>query len=379
MEGNIVVMLSGYMQSGKDTVGDYLCKKYRFTRYAFADILKDEVSKLFDIDRHLLDTQEGKAKIITNSEGENQCIRNILIEHGQERRRQDINYWVKLVKQKILDDKCTRVVITDWRFPNEHDELQNVLSNNDYKVYSWRICRWIEPPLIDISELALDTFYFDHVLQNRGTLLSLYSLIDRIIFRTGILPIFLTDIDDVVLRWIDGFKKYLSFTEYVITDEYPSAWVMKNWIRNKDGSSISDESMNELILKFNHSEEFEYLELYPGIKQLLLKAYNLGYVIVGISSCTDNIDALKRRINNLENTIGKNIFHKVICLPLGKGKYEILHQFAPSIWLDDNLTNVLAGNELGHKSYLVTRPWNKNSNENCVNRITSWEQLNIFN
>lgn len=95
----IIVLLSGWLGSGKDTVGDYLCNlnDKPFTRVAFADALKDEVSRIHKIDRALMDTQEGKKSAFCNK----RSVRDVLIEHGLNVRKVDPDYWIKLSIEKI--------------------------------------------------------------------------------------------------------------------------------------------------------------------------------------------------------------------------------------------------------------------------------------
>lgn len=51
MEKPIVVLVSGWMGSGKDTLVDRLVKQHGFVRFGFADELKDDVSKEMGFDR----------------------------------------------------------------------------------------------------------------------------------------------------------------------------------------------------------------------------------------------------------------------------------------------------------------------------------------
>lgn len=184
----IILMLSGYLQSGKDTVADYLVENYNYKRLAFADILKDQVSELYNISRDILDTTEGKNKIHpTDSKG--RTNRQILIDHGQEKRAQDPNYWVDKVIEKITSSPASlslslpeaRYVISDWRFENEFKRIQSRISKWT-KLYTVRISRYDQAEIQDISETSLDDFDFNYVIQNRETLEKLYKQIDTLMF-----------------------------------------------------------------------------------------------------------------------------------------------------------------------------------------------------
>ena len=43
-----IIGLSGYKGSGKDTVADFLCEKYGFIKYGFADPIKEIAKIMFD-------------------------------------------------------------------------------------------------------------------------------------------------------------------------------------------------------------------------------------------------------------------------------------------------------------------------------------------
>lgn len=164
----IIIMVSGYLKSGKDEIGRHLCKSHGFVRFAFADLLKQQVSELFNLNRAVLDTQTGKDALIRG-----RTVRSILIEHGQRRRRQNENYWVDCVIKALKKGGWKRVVITDWRFPNEYTRLSQYAT-----VQSWRVDRWDTPPLNDETETALDSFPFDVRIANKGTLSDLYDTVD---------------------------------------------------------------------------------------------------------------------------------------------------------------------------------------------------------
>ncbi len=154
-----IILLSGWMQSGKDTVGEVLVTKYDFKRYAYADALKDELSNLLQIDRQLFDTIEGKNKLL-----QGKTIRQHLIDYGQARRKSDSLYWVKIVCKLITQEHNSRIVITDCRMLNEIEHIIETFGKN--QVICCRINRWKEPPLKDETEMALDDFPFDIVIDN---------------------------------------------------------------------------------------------------------------------------------------------------------------------------------------------------------------------
>jgi len=180
VESKIVVGLSGYARSGKDTVANILVEHYGFKRFAFADKLRDCVyalnpyvygfsseiqevglrslkfERLQDvIDRHGWD---GYKESIYGPE-----IRELLQRMGTEVGRDIIgeDTWVK-----GLDSETGRIVVTDMRFPNEY---ARVVAN---KGQTWRIERpGVGAVNRHISETSLDEgFDFWNTIHNDGTL-----------------------------------------------------------------------------------------------------------------------------------------------------------------------------------------------------------------
>lgn len=105
--------LSGKFCSGKDTVGAAL----GIPRYAFADGMKDEVAGLLTlkgVSTSRDDINEHKAQ-----------FRSMLQVYGTDfvRHHVDDNYWVKRLLANIPDK--TSAVVTDVRFPNEAEALQD--------------------------------------------------------------------------------------------------------------------------------------------------------------------------------------------------------------------------------------------------------------
>lgn len=368
-----VVMLSGWMQSGKDTVGSYLCKHFGFSRFAFADVLKDEVSEMWNVPRDMLDTGEGKATVIEPETG--RTARDVLIAHGQRRRSENPAYWVERVihsiesKEKKDEHEGTRItirriVITDWRFPNEYAFFKRYICSDEAKgkVHAWRIDRWTTPPLRDPTELALDDFPFDCVLLNARDVAHLYQMTREIMWKLDDpnVHILLTDVDEVLLRWIDGFSEWVQGEGYTVNALFPDSWYLSTWIIAPDGTHLTDEQVHEIVLRFNHSERFAHLQPCSDSREALAALKSLGWNIVAISSCTDNVEAGERRRENLQKVFGESIDY-IFLLPLASCKRSVLKKFSPSLWIDDNAVNVRAGLEMGHNAFLMRRPWNESS------------------
>ena len=155
-----VLWLSGYAGSGKDTAAGILCRKHGYIRVAFADMLKDYVAAKYGFDRTLCDI--GKETVIH----QRKTVRELLIEESALAKEMDVDIFAKQALQKIHDAKTDKIVISDWRYPQEILYIKNHL---DAKIIhkTIRITRPGLYSLNDPSEHALDTWEFDVRLENK--------------------------------------------------------------------------------------------------------------------------------------------------------------------------------------------------------------------
>lgn len=162
----IIVLLSGWAGSGKDTTADYLCDNFGFKRFAFADALKTTVSKQFNVPVDMMNTHKGKQSTLDQYGGI--TVRQLLIREGELARSKDIDVWAKVIIQEIKDSmvegRSKRFVISDWRLETEYKAMLTAFDKD--ALITMRIVRWEKPPIDDKTETNLDTFTFDETLDN---------------------------------------------------------------------------------------------------------------------------------------------------------------------------------------------------------------------
>jgi hypothetical protein len=150
----MILGVTGFIGSGKDTVADYLCTFHGFKRVSFAASLKDAVAAVFGWDRELL---EGSTKTSrewreqqddwwTNRLGMTITPRWVLQYWGTDvlRNHFHTDIWVASVENKLRQSK-DNIVITDCRFANEVTAIKNVGGT------TMRISRGLKPEWYDAA------------------------------------------------------------------------------------------------------------------------------------------------------------------------------------------------------------------------------------
>ena len=221
-----IIPVSGWKGSGKDTFQQYVSYRRKVVRIAFADVLKDDVAKAYDLPRECFDIADQKEAplllypvfskdafsrviidrlldVLRHADGskpteahqtENGSIvgndnrqlywtpRALAILEGSSRRAVDSQYWVKRALRDVDFTSNTWYVITDWRYGSEFEGLMKILRDHGLDrdvVTTVRINRWASTTSQDPSERDLDNYQFDIVLDNTGDLGSFHERIEK--------------------------------------------------------------------------------------------------------------------------------------------------------------------------------------------------------
>lgn len=229
-----IIMVSGWKRSGKDTAAQYLVEKYGFKRVAFADLLKDMVSKEYEVPRSHMDDplfkeepilslpadpqddfsrkicemmigelrdthgkrphgfcyQEGKFYGLVNWDDKSSvsekkeiktrvywCARALCILKGSGNRAVLPSYWVKNAVKRMLEDKDSSYVISDVRYKSEIEQIIQFAGREN--VVSIRVERFDTCESTDPSERDLDDYSFDIKINNKDTLESFFFSIKQ--------------------------------------------------------------------------------------------------------------------------------------------------------------------------------------------------------
>jgi hypothetical protein len=170
----MIIGLTGYVQSGKDTVASILVENYGYQRVAFADPIRDllyatnpmlkegyRVKGLVDVygwDRVKVDYPEARRLLQDLGVGARKTFGDM--------------FWVKQALRQVNPEG--NYVITDVRYPNEAKAIREYGSSQ-----IWRVRRLgIDPVNSHESESAMDGEKVDQIFVNNGTIDDLNSLIN---------------------------------------------------------------------------------------------------------------------------------------------------------------------------------------------------------
>lgn len=161
----MIIGLSGYAQSGKDTMAELLCFNYEYERRAFADPMRHALAIL----NPKLDSITRVADLVDDYGWEiakkNPEVRRLLQVLGTDvgRRLMGDDVWVKMAMRDLRQGD--RIVISDVRFPNEADAIKK-LGGKIVRINRLNTQAVNPHP----SEHAMDNYEFDKVINNNSTL-----------------------------------------------------------------------------------------------------------------------------------------------------------------------------------------------------------------
>ena len=169
-----IINISGKAESGKDSVYEYIKKKYgdMVCHMLFAKHIKQYAKDYFNWDGK----EETKPRQLLQSIGTD-IIRDQMNDPNFHTRRliEDI---------KVLSNYFDIFVITDCRFPNEVHLVKKEFNEDVFSIRIDRpnhVSKLNEKQLKHKSETALDNFLeFDYKIQNNSSLQSFYNKVDMV-------------------------------------------------------------------------------------------------------------------------------------------------------------------------------------------------------
>jgi hypothetical protein len=208
----MIIGVCGLIGAGKDTIADYLVNVHEFRRESFANTLKDAVAAVFGWDRTLLEGRTKEARAWREQVDEwwakrldipHLTPRWVLQYWGTDVLRNHFHddIWIASVENKLrktTDD----IVISDCRFPNEIKAIKNQggmvvrVIRGDEPEWMFHAVNFMSGPRqigwaiakdaltkagIHASEYSWAATEFDFILDNNGSIDSLYDQVKKLV------------------------------------------------------------------------------------------------------------------------------------------------------------------------------------------------------
>lgn len=184
--------------------------------------------------------------------------------------------------------------------------------------------------------------------------------------------IILTDADGCILDWEYAFD----------------VWMQQHGFQKQEGGQlvysigkrygIDVEQGKKLIKIFNESAAIGFL---PPLRDAMYYIKRLheehGYEFHCITSLSKDENAQELRTMNIRKLFGSTAFTRFIYLDTGADKDEVLEQYRGKgyYWIEDKITNAVAGHKVGLRSLLVEHGHNMDFEHAEIPRVTSWKEI----
>lgn len=184
--------------------------------------------------------------------------------------------------------------------------------------------------------------------------------------------VILTDADGVLLDWEWAFD----------------VWMQEHGFKRQEGSQfvynigkrygIDMEQGKKLIKIFNESAHMGFLPALRDAQHYVKRLHEEhGYVFHCITSLSKDRNAQKLRKMNMRKLFGETAFDKFIILDTGADKDEVLEQYRDTgcWWIEDKITNAVAGHNVGLKPLLMEHGHNMDFEHAEIPRVQSWKDI----
>lgn len=172
----------------------------------------------------------------------------------------------------------------------------------------------------------------------------------------------LIDCDGVILDYVGCFHCYMESLGYKSNKN--SGWLESQY-------DLDQSVVRKHIREFNQSDYIKNLIPIDGAAYYMKELRKLNYEFVCITSISLDKSVQEKRLKNFEKIFGEEFFKDIIFLDTYKPKDEILKNYANTgyWWIEDSISNAVAGKSLGLRSIL----FGKQSNE--VESCFTWKEI----
>lgn len=184
----------------------------------------------------------------------------------------------------------------------------------------------------------------------------------------------LTDIDQVVLKWIDGAETFLRKKGFNILKPLKDVYYFEECV------GVDTETSTKLSEEFNTSKEFANLDLMEGVEEAFSKLSRYhDLTVIGITAAGTSTRTQYLRWCNVEKHLPKLFRDIHFVTPEDSRKISYLTKYEPTIWIEDSLKGALEGIESNHTTYLINTAYNQVTDETLetskIIRVKGWDEI----
>jgi beta-phosphoglucomutase-like phosphatase (HAD superfamily) len=182
--------------------------------------------------------------------------------------------------------------------------------------------------------------------------------------------VILTDIDGTLLNFDAAFESWMrrqGFPKHVQTsDQYALG----------PSYRMTEVRILALLAQFFDETHAARMEPLPCAAEIVPRLHREGWKFVAISASPNSRAVISRRRENLRAAFGFD-FAAVWHLGFKANKMPMLRSFTRSVWVEDHLDHALAGWKVGHRTFLLDRPYNSDRSPNVrfVGRVPDWHAI----
>lgn len=184
--------------------------------------------------------------------------------------------------------------------------------------------------------------------------------------------IILTDADGVLLDWEYAFNIWMQEHGFKIVE---GGKLIYN-IGRRYG--IDPDQGKKLIKIFNESAAIGFLPALRDAQHYVKRLHEEhGYIFHCITSLSQDRNAQKLRMMNIKKLFGDTAFDEFVILDTGQDKDHVLEKYQGTgcWWIEDKITNCVAGLGVGLKPLLMEHGHNMDYENPKIPRVKNWREI----
>jgi len=165
----------------------------------------------------------------------------------------------------------------------------------------------------------------------------------------------IVDVDDTLLRWIDGFTNHLRIEHDLVLDPRNiNEWELSHW------TGMSQEETYNAVQDFNRTDRtFANLKPLDDSQDIINNLHLANNKLTVITCCGNSCLTRLRRHYNLNKVYG-NIFNDIICIDTTQDKKEYLNKlYEPNSYIiEDNYKHAKDAIAIGYNAIVLKKTYN---------------------